>query len=267
MKEIFFISLYFLLFPLKLFAQEHSHKDEPSLHFSHPIFAESIYPDTKIRVDYFFTDRSHINVNDFNLIAEYDLTNLVSLEVKLPYTIFSDSGGESNSSLNNIELGLKFANYALREKGILMGYGISLHLPTGNEEESIGSDNIIEFAPFLNAGFKRGGWELMFWTKYAIPTNQEKGEEVETEFELNLTSLYHITRKFQGILELDHSSELSGPEAGEGGGWSLMPGIKFAPFEKAFFLGAGYRFPLNERPEYDQQVLISLFYHIQSHEK
>lgn len=93
---------------------------------------------------------------------------------------------------------MKFANYALAEEGLLSGYGFAVGLPTGDDQEGIGSDNIWELEPFLDIGFKRGPWDLVGFTRFGIPPNQEPDQELETEFHYDVAALYHLHPRIRG---------------------------------------------------------------------
>lgn len=114
----------------------------------------------------------------------------------------------------------------------------------------------------MNAGLKQQNWELVGFAIFGIPTNQDEGEEIETELGIRVSSLYHFSERFQGLLELDGESVMSGEEAGEAE-WNLTPGIKFAPLaDMNFKIGLGVRVPLSDDNEFDVQGLLNLFYHL-----
>ena len=71
------------------------------------------------------------------------------------------------------------------------------------------------FEPFFNIGFTQGDWELVVFTTFGIPTNQEEGEDVDTELATNVSTLYHVNSRLQLLLEFDGESVLSGEESGE----------------------------------------------------
>jgi hypothetical protein len=75
-----------------------------------------------------------------------------------------------------------------------------------------------------------------------------------------MSGLYHVSNRFQGLLEVNGDVVLSGEEAGTGL-VRISPGIKFAPFTtRAFFLGVGVSIPLSA-DELDAQLRVSTFYH------
>ncbi|MFB6239985.1 MAG: hypothetical protein ABEJ46_00160, partial [Gemmatimonadota bacterium] len=161
------------------------------LHFSHPLFTESVSPDTKIRTDYNYLDlgAEEGTKHEFGLGVEYALSRNFSIEAGVPYSA-------SDEALGFTSVSLKFANYALEEQGISLGYGVGVGLPTsgsapeethhGEEEQgghghaartsssdvmsappaprlnggtgvhSVLGRDFYEFEPFFNIGWKSG---------------------------------------------------------------------------------------------------------------
>ena len=259
------LSLVLVLFvPLRVAsAQEHTEADHhQGLHFSHPLIAESVSPDTKVRIDYDFADLGpDASAHTLGLELEYAFHRAFSIEAGIPFARLALDGEPGTSRFGNAEVALKFANYAFEDTGVLLGYGLEFGLPTGSDDAGIGSDHIVELEPFFDIGFKQGDWELVAFTTFGIPTNQEEGEEVETELATNFSTLYHVNSRLQLLLEFDGESVLSGEESGEQT-WHLTPGVKFAPLGgSTLFLGVGVRLPLTDKQEFDTQMLVSLFYH------
>ena len=244
--------------------EEHPHGEpghHEGLHFSHPLIAESVSPDTKIRIDYTFVNLADdATKNAFLFEGEYAFHRSFSIEAGVPFETLDPGVGSSMSNFGNAEIAFKFANFAFEDRGLLLGYGIELGLPTGNDAEGIGSDHIFEFEPFFNIGYQREGFEVVSFVTFGIPTNQEDAEEVKTEFRYNFASLYHANPRLQLMLELDGEAVLSGDEAGESE-WHLTPGLKVAPANSDLFIGFGVRISLSDNSELDAQALVSLFYH------
>ena len=230
-----------LVVPLGVAAQEHSEADHhEGLHFSHPLIAESVSPDTQVRIDYDFADFGpDASAQSLGLELEYAFHRTFGIEAGVPFAWLAFDGQPSTSRLGNVEVALKFANYAFEDTGVLLGYGVEFGLPTGSDDAGIGSDHLVEVEPFFNIGFRQGDWELVAFTTFGIPTNQEEGEEIETELVTNFSTLYHVNPRLQLLLEFDGESVLSGEESGEQT-WHLTPGVKFAPVGgSTLFLGVG----------------------------
>lgn len=106
-------------------SHQHAHGGHhEGLHFAHPLIAESVSPDTKVRIDHrFFEFPDGDNENSGVLEAEYAVTRSFSVEAGIPYSYTATEAG-------NAEILLKFANYAFEEAGVLLGYGIEFGFPT-----------------------------------------------------------------------------------------------------------------------------------------
>lgn len=228
------------------------------LHFSHPLVSESVSPDTKIRLDYLFQDASHEGhaaaENVVRLEGEYAFHPSVSIEAILPFRL-----GGSGAVLEHAHVAVKFANFAFAEYGLLLGYGLEVGLPGGHTKEVEHSPHM-EIGPQLNAGYRRGRLEMVALTTFELPVNQR--EEVETGLSYNLSSLYHISSRIQGLLELNGESMLAGGAQGESSLY-LTAGIKLQPFaDRALRIGLGTSFPLSEHHDFGRRVLLSAFYHL-----
>ena len=254
-----------LIVPMAASGQEEHEDDGHShgLHFAHPLFSESITPDTKVRFDFGREWEAQATASELEIEAEYAFHPAFSIEIVAPYHFVNPDVGTKESGFGNLELALKFANFAFEEKGLLLGYGLEVGMPTGDDAKGIGSGHIWELEPFLGIGLMTGNLELVNRTRFGIPINQEPGEEIETELHYDFSALYHFSPRVQGLLELNGGIGLSGDEAGEGI-VSLSPGIKWAPFagQPLLFVGLGGSFPLGEE-ELDARLKLAFFYHFE----
>ena len=234
---------------------------EHDLHFTHPIFTESVSPDSKLRVDFAREWEDAGKANEIELEGEIGIYHDMSIEVGVPFAFLNPDVGSSESGFGNLEVAFKFANLAFIERNLLLGYGLAFGLPTGDSGKGIGSGNIWEIEPFFNFGVMSGDWEIVGWTRFGIPTNQDPGEEVETELHYDFSTLYHFSSRFQGLVELNGRTGLSGPEAGSGI-FSVSPGIKVAPISNNpdLFIGLGGSFPLGDE-ELNARLKAAVFYH------
>ncbi len=264
-KNISFISIFtlFLFVASTPGFADHPNSNE-GLHFSHPIITESPSPDTKIRFDYsFFSDVEGGESDDhtINLELEYAFSRNISIEADVPYTFRDFSEEENENSFDNISVGLKLASFYLEQHGILLGGGLEFELPTGNDEEEIGSDDIFVIAPFLSFGFKKDRLEIVSFLELGIPVN-DGDEDESTEFEYNISFLYNaIDNWLQVLLELNGEVALEGEEEG----LSVLnhtPGFKTTPLnDKNFAVGVGLSFPVTDDEEFDFGLTSSVFYH------
>ena len=101
------------------------------------------------------------NETEVEFEAEYAITRAFSVEIGGPFASINPDGASSESGIGNLEIALKFANYAFENLGILLGYGVEFGLPTGDDAKGIGSDHVFEIEPFFNIGVQRGHWEFV----------------------------------------------------------------------------------------------------------
>lgn len=286
--------------PPALRGQEaHVHDDgtihhHEGLHFTHPLVAESVSPDTKVRVDVQHFELPDGDVENSTVVeAEYAFHRTFSIEVALPYSY-------GQTEFGNLEVTFKVANYAFEEAGVLLGSGLALGAPTngtpeapvpdpllarsvvpsprfhtggGGVDATLGTDEW-ELSPFLNAGLKRGRLELVGWGILDIPFGAAE-EEPDPEapegdehahgegvgLSYNLSALVALSSRVEGVLELDGAGGVTGAAVGEDVA-SLSPGIRVRPFAgRPLVLGASVGFPLTSEEAFDARLKASLFWH------
>jgi hypothetical protein len=245
-------------------AQEHDDDhDHDHLHFSHPLVTESPSPDTKLRFDYIgfrTSDATGIHENIFRLEGEYSFTHSVSLAVVAPFTSRTAPATERASGLGNIELSVKAASLAFGEHGLLLGGGLSAALPTGSDAKGIGSSHIVELEPFLDAGYKRDGLELVGFANLSSTFRRRPGEERERTLTFDFSALYPIHPRIEGLVEVTTARPLVGSESGIQQTF-VAPGLKVYPFtNRKFMFGASLEIGTGVVDE-TRALLISGFYH------
>lgn len=268
-------------------AQDHEHAEgadhHHGLHFAHPMIAESVTPDTKIRLDHRYFDFTASDENSGLLEAEYAFHRSMSLEFGLPFSYTESEPG-------NLEAILKFANYAFEDAGLLLGYGAGLSFPTAGEAPeheahadatglraavqpaprlhtgggvagSLGSD-AWELSPFVNLGFQSGDLELVGWALLGVPFGHDQAEpEISTTLSYSLSGLYRASDRFQAILELDGAGGVNGNVVGEDV-LNLAPGAKFRLVSgQPLWLGASYGIPLTDHETFGSRFQASAFLH------
>lgn len=279
----------------------HSHGGGPGaghhagLHFAHPMFTESVSPDTKIRADYSYLDAGggEGTKHEFALGVEYALSRSVSVAAGVPYSA-------SDAALGFTRVSLKFVNYALEGHGISLGYGVGVGLPTSGDapEESghggedgghghgvrgarsaamdappagrahggtgvhatLGRD-FYEFRPFFNVGWTSGRWELVGFTTFGIPSGLADQHQLGTDLSWDVSALFRAAPEVQTVLELNGSAGLSGHPVGQDV-VNLSPGIKLRPSgDSPAWLAVGGSLPLTADQGYDGLLRVSFFYH------
>ncbi len=258
--------------------EDHGAGGDGPLHFSHPLFTESPSPDTKLRLDWFFArllgeeagegdapDPTALpaDFHSFRLEGEYAFTPALSLEVDVPLSIRDPAGGiGSVSSLDTVEVALKYANFHFAEHGLLLGGGIEFGLPTGQDAKGIGSGHILDIEPFVDFGFKRGRFALVGFVSAGLPVNDRPEDEAaDAELGIDLSALYHLSSTVELLVELNGEHVYGGDEAGRDA-WNFAPGFKLRPWRAlALKIGFGVQIPVGGKKEQKVRTLLSVFYH------
>ena len=233
----------------------HSHD---GLHFTHPMFTESVSPDTKIRLDYGRSNGPEPE-NEAELEGEWALAPWFSVEAGVHYHL--DDG-----ALGTTHVLFKLANPSLHDAGVHLGYGLEVTAPTGVHEEH---DHAVSAAPdpesswhvtpFADIGWTDGALELVGWTLLDVPADPEVREHTGTVLRFRTSALYHLGDRVDGLIEAFGSTALSGT-APEPGAVDLAPGLRFRPLDGPLVLGVAMAVPVTGR-EYDTRVLVSGFWH------
>ncbi len=261
------VILFLLIIPFSISnsrAQKDEHTDKEHPEFSHPIFTESISPDTKIRFNYVNTKvDDSLSSHGFDLEMEYAPVRAFSIHLDVPYTVLKPKSLSGISHLEDIEVALKFANFAFAKHKVLIGYGVSFGFPTGSDMKGIGSDHVFSIDPFFNGGVMWRKWEFTTYFTFDIPTHQLPDENLQTGLESRLTALYHLNPKWQLLAEAGNSTEIGHRTAREKN-FDIAEGIKFRPNPvKPWILALGVREPLGDNSEFKFQGMFSLFYHFE----
>lgn len=244
----------------------HSH-EKTSLHFSHPLVSESPSPDTKFRMNDSFANEpgeaggAGADRNTFSIEAEYAFAHWLSIEVNAPYTFLMPDEGKSTDRVDVMEIGLKYANFTFADHGLLLGGGIELGLPTGKAETGIGSEHVLEIEPFVDFGYKHDLWEIVGFTSFAVPVNENEEDGADFEIGWNLSTLYHLTSRIETLLEFDGENVFGGEEDGVFI-VNITPGFKIRPAAASDVqIGVGLSLPLTTEREFNARPILSAFYH------
>ncbi len=237
--------------------QDHEHA---KLHFSHPIVTESPSPDTKLRADFLrVSEKGSGAANEYKIEGEYGFDDALSVAVVVPYLSITSPRIAKASALGNVELQVKGASYRWDERGILLGGGLSMELPTGNDAKGIGSGHLYELAPFVDAAYKNGRFEGVAFLSVASTFGEKAGEERERYARLNASTLFRIHPQFEILGEVSTSRDLYGTNPSFE--TVIAPGLKWRPAAfAAFALGVSGQLGVGALKD-ARAVQIAAFYH------
>ena len=243
---------------------EHAHHDHhEGLHFSHPLLNESPSPDTKLRLDYLGSrigsGSDRVTEHGARLEGEYEFADGVSLAVTVPWVRRQAPFG-SVQGTGSTELSLKATSVRWGERGVVVGGGVSVGLPTGSDEKAIGSSRTVELEPFADVGVKLGGLELVAFGRFGATVHNPAGVEAERALAVVGSALYPVGRLAELLMEVETLHPLVGDEPAT---TRLAPGIKLYPFPNRHLM-AGVSAPIAVKrsgaPE-SRTVIASVFYH------
>ena len=266
-RRLLLVAAFFLLPYATTHAQEHEEgdhdHDHDHLHFSHPMVTESPSPDTKLRLDFLAARTSGslgLHENTFRLEGEYAFNHSVSLAIVTPFISRTAPATERASGLGNIELSLKAASLAFGERGLLLGGGLSVALPTGSDAKGIGSGHVVELEPFLDAGYKRDEFELVGFALLSSTFRRQAGDEAERNLTFDFSALYRLQSRLEGLIELTTARALVGAESGSQQTF-IAPGFKVYPFtNRKLMFGASVELGTGAVRD-TRGLLVSGFYH------
>lgn len=213
-------------------AQDAGHDDDHDhggLHFSHPLVTESPSPDTKVRFDALFESGAlDSRATELRGEVEYGFSNSFSLAVVAPFVRVTSPQAARATSLGSVELSAKAASYAFAESGVLVGGGLTVGLPTGNDAKGIGSGHLYEMSPFVDAAVKRGDVEAVGFLTYSTVVNRNATDENERVLTFDGSLLWRFVPQLEALAEVTTSRSI-GSSAGSYSETFLAPGIKFRP--------------------------------------
>jgi len=239
-------------------------QDDEHLHFSHPLVAESPSPDTKLRLDYVWTrtgppaDRTTERGERGE--GEYAFTPGLSLAVTLPYTSRRTTGLPDARGIGNTEVSLKAASLKWGERGVLVGGGLSVGLPTGSDARGIGTSHAVELEPFADVGLERGGLQIVGIGHYGTTVRNPAGVDAEHQLAFNGSALYRVSPIAETLLEVEAARTVAG--AAHTAESSVAPGLKVYPFpNRHVMFGVSAILGLTGEARDARGVVVSAFYH------
>lgn len=239
----------------------HAGHAHPGVDLSHPLLIESPLPETKLRLNYRFFDGGDGREHEAEVEAEYAFTQNVSIEAVLPYAFVNPDEGPSENGLGDAIVAFKFATYAWVDRRFLPAVGLEVVLPTGDEEDGLGSDHVVELEPFLRIGYWNGPFELIGFVSLGVPLNQTSEESDEEDFAIGygLSTLYHIAPSLQAVVELQ-GDFVFGDEDVQA--FYVSPGVTFQPFaDKSISFGLGATLPVTDDRDFDYALnFVSTFH-------
>lgn len=246
------------------------------LHFTHPLVAESPTPDRKIHLGYRFDAADELDSHELHLHAEYSWHPAISVGFGQAWSM-QDDGHETEAGLGNLHFGVKTANFAFAEHGVVITAAFGVVAPIGDDDIQghHGGDHWT-LEPVLGGGWRNADWEVVALGRFSLPVDQDEPDDedhhmmmmshheetrvVEERFGFNASLMRHLPAGWSVVIELQGESILAGDEAGDTEVEAIVGGQVHPPGWPGVGLGAGVAVPL-EDGERDVALLASAMWH------
>lgn len=185
-------------------------------HFTHPLVTESPIPENQFRLDFAYArgDDGDVDVDRYAVEASVEaaLTPDLGLELAVPYAFIHRDDGDADGHTDNVEVALKYADYRYGARGVVLGAGLEVGLPTGDDDVGIGDDRAVELEPYVALGYRRDRLEVISFLRLGVPVNERDEEEGEVDLEVgaDLSLLYHVSPRVAALLEFNGSAVAAG---------------------------------------------------------
>ena len=234
-------------------------------HFTHPLVTESPLPENQARFDVTYAradDGAEADEFETELSLEFALTPNVGFELALPYVWIDPEEGGGSDGVGNAEVAVKFASYRFGDKGLVLGAGLEVGLPTGDDEAGTGDDRTVELEPYLGFGYRRDRFETIGVLRFGVPVNERESEKAEVDLEVaaDLSLLYHFTPRVAGLIEFNGAAVLAG--ASDETLLMVNPGLSFdVTGEGRLRVGVGAGVPLTDDAGFDYAARAMVILH------
>ena len=231
-------------------------------HFTHPLVTESPLPENQARFDAAFARGSDADEFSVEASVEFALTPNLGVELALPYVWVDPEEGGGTDGIGNAEVAAKYADYRFGDSGFVLGAGIEIELPTGDDEAGTGDDQQIVLEPNVGVGYRSGPLEVIGMLRFGIPVNEPEADAADVDLELgaDLSLLYHVTPRVAGLLEFNGTAVVAG-ESDETL-LTINPGLSLDPVGTGRLrIGIGAGVPVTDDAESDWEARTMVIFH------
>ncbi len=252
--------------------------------FKAPLFHDVPIPHRVVRLDYRYSlvkgsnrlSRERIVAHEIQQVTGYAFNKNIGIEYMVPYVfrnrdyVFSyenyygftyfwiENRYKDRNDFGNMKIKLKFALYELET--VIIGFGITGELPTGNHHKDIGSCYLGSVEPYLTLGYAVNNLELSMFTSVNSPVGTRPGDAIENRFNYGMYLLFPFVKYIDMVLEFTGLTYLNGGNKGFTT-LSLAPGVRAYPFKGGMSsIGIGINLPVYKRT-YEIEILSSIVYY------
>jgi hypothetical protein len=231
-------------------------------HFTHPLVTESPLPENQARFDAGFARGPDADEYSVEASVEFALTPNVGVELALPYGWVDPEEEGGTDGIGNAAVAVKYADYRFSDAGFVLGAGLELELPTGDDEAGTGDDRQLVCEPNVAVGYRSGPLEVIGVLRFGIPLNEPESDAADVDLEVgaDLSLLYHFTPRVAGMLEFNGTAVVAG--ASDETLLTINPGLSLDPIGNGRLrLGIGAGVPVTDDAESDWEARTMLIVH------
>jgi hypothetical protein len=224
-----------------------------------PLFTEKAYPEDELVVTTAIDTGSADSIwSEVLYEKRIGARSMIEVGVPLAYEEQFEPAG-SPFGIGDIFLGYKHAAYHSLDKGSILSVGVEIRLPTGNEEDGLGSGTTV-FEPFLAFGQILPGDSFLQAHVFAeFKTDRELHDEAGLRIAFGKTSTSgNWGRAWTPMIEILTVRDLT---SGADTNVDVVPQIQFSLSKRQHvLLNAGSRIPVNNTSDRDVQVVIYILW-------
>jgi hypothetical protein len=191
--------------------------------------------------------------------GEYAFADYFSLHAALPWTRQWITDTKRQTRFDNMRIGAKFG---FRYDWIMPYGGLAIDLPTGSEEQGIGSKELGNLEPYGGLRLGAGWFYFQVGARYNTQTNKKLRETDTQEFRRFYLLEAAVALSFSSIdllVEYSYMRESAEQERPGFSGSVVAPGINIKPSDH-FVIGLGATYALSREREFDYGYKIRLTY-------
>jgi len=170
---------YLAAIPLFLLAIGAASGESQSYPLPDAIYSLRVLPATRVGADYQTYEldqhRYYKRTQTLSAFGEYAINEFFSVSMFLPWTRRTETKFDTTTRFDNMGLGLHFANVG---SFLVPVGGINLTLPTGREQDGIGSKRIFNVEPYAGLGGYSDWFSILGVVRYNTETNRQFREDV-----------------------------------------------------------------------------------------
>ncbi len=157
------------------------------------IYSKRVLPAIRFGAEYDSFDLNqhayYMRRQTLSAYGEWAFNEYFSLAATLPWTRRTETKTQTATRFDNMGLG---AHAAIPGSSFIPVGGLDMTLPTGREQEGIGSKRIFNMEPYAGLGYYDGAFSILGLVRYNTQTNRDFKEDPDQGDDFARTWLYNV---------------------------------------------------------------------------